>query len=387
MRDRKLRRWCIGLLTTIILSSGTDSQVQAQEGMVAYLPYRDFSNPVEPDIDRLWVVDLADGTVLAKIPVGVMPGGIQVNERGDRIYVLAQIGHEFSELVIVDATTLRVSDRIPLPWLAITLELDEASDKVIVTSSSSPELAVVDTGNGAISTHVLDQPRALVSRVAGSRWLMFSGFSLDSSLIWDMDSSESKYVLAESLWHSTLSEDEARLYGGHVTSGDVFEFSASDGTLLEALEPSVGFAGAKVLRNTETPRLIRVASAHRFALFDFANGQVESTGAFSDYGFFGALQWRDQFLVVGDPARIGICSPFFPCPVPPSGRLLLVDTENGAVIDEFQFPPGGVELYGHFVGPRRFPVPHDVPALHWQGILLLFFMLLIAAWSRQPWPA
>jgi YVTN family beta-propeller protein len=58
------------------------------------------------------VVDVASGTTLATLPVGVEPTGLAVSPDGTRVYVVSQAE---KKLTIVDATANAVAANVGLP--------------------------------------------------------------------------------------------------------------------------------------------------------------------------------------------------------------------------------------------------------------------------------
>jgi YVTN family beta-propeller protein len=107
---------------------------------------------ISPELERLYVsnqfggvsvIDTATRTVITEISSVVAPIGSAVSPKQRKLYV---VNNQTSELSVIDATSNAVLDTLSIGCFnLLDVKIDALAHKALVTKSSCPELAVLDT--------------------------------------------------------------------------------------------------------------------------------------------------------------------------------------------------------------------------------------------------
>ncbi|HRQ65884.1 MAG TPA: hypothetical protein PKZ76_13655 [Xanthomonadaceae bacterium] len=342
------------IAAALILCIGAVGSLPATERWVAYLPYAEFVDEYHDNRSHLWVVDLGDGTVLARVEVGPMWGDIQVVDGMARVFVLAHPTDASSEIVAVSTRTLEIVDRIELPWTAKALEYDEVEELLYTLRSDGNQLVAIDPRHGVTATYDLSQNARGLRMIRGSRWLMLQTSSLNS-LIWDLDNASPGFSLPSTYRSPMLSSDGSRIYAMSAFPESLHEFDVSNGQMLRVTPtPSLGRIG--ILEHTDIDGVLRLGSGRGMGTFHSETGVFQHRFPLPGQTYTSGVAFVGDKLVVAAPNTLLLCLPMIPCDTtPPPGYVWVVDTHTGEIVLDVALPRGGALVSGRFVGRLGIP--------------------------------
>jgi hypothetical protein len=339
------------IAAALILCMGAAGPLPATERWVAYLPYSEYVDEYHDDRSRLWVVDLADGSVLARVEVGTTWGDIQVVDSMALVFVLVHPTETRSEIVAVSTRTLEVVQRIELPWIARALEFDEVKELLYTLRLDGNQLAAIDPHHGVIATYDLDQNARGLRRIRGSRWMMLrtSGFN---GFIWDLDEASRGFSLFWAYDSPLLSSDGSRIYALSAFGQSLHEFDVRNGQTLRAT-PIHPPAYNGILEHTDIAEVLRLGSGRGLSTFNSETGVFQHRFQLPNQHRSSGVAFVGDKLVVAALSSSIMCMPLLPCDTtPPPGNLWVVDTNTGETVLDVVLPRGGALLSGRFVGRR-----------------------------------
>jgi hypothetical protein len=359
-----------------ILCMGAVGSLSATERWVAYLPYAEYVDEYHDNRSHLWVVDLGDGTVLARIDVGPMWGDIQVVDSMARVFVLVHPTEASSEIVAVSTRTLDIVHRIELPWTAKALEYDEVTELLYTLRSDGDQLVAIDPGDGVTATYDLSQNARGLRRVQGSRWLMLRTSSFNG-LIWDLDKASTGFPLFSAYHSPLLSSDGSRIYAISAFGESLREFDIGNGQTLRVTPiHSLGHMGS--LEHTDIAEVVRLGTGRGLGTFNSESGVFQHHFTLPGQQNTAGTAFVGDKLVVAAASSLLICLPLIPCDTtPPPGYVWVVDTHTGEIVLDVALPRGGALLSGRFVGRLGIPpTAVQIDAVSAIGRLLLALGIL-----------
>jgi len=164
--------------------------------------------------NRVMVLDLATGGVVAFVPVGAEPAGIAISRAGNRVYVT---NANDSTVSVIDANTNTVLRTLAVSSSPFGIAVNPQGTKVAVATLGGSGVSIIDTNSysvtaataGASPVGVVYSPdgnRLYVSNLAGD-----SVTIIDANTLVPIDS----ISVARNPYGMAISRDGTRLYVGH----------------------------------------------------------------------------------------------------------------------------------------------------------------------------
>ncbi len=354
---------------------------------VAYLPLFDGYDLNNIQENSILVIDLDNGKLLKKIPIGNGVGAVFLNSVGDKLYASAK---DDNKIVLIDTTTLEVVNE----WTGLAIKPEQIilnkadnilyfseynNDSIYQIDLTSNQVSVALTLSGFQKFWYSESLDTIVFRTHNS-------ISGDYNLhVFDLNSMNLNFVrLVGDTYSYFIDEDNLRFYYPYFGAGRLYSFNFNNSTAnwyfyyVYAPGPIGGlndqFANVYPLQNNK----VLAIGWHGSYEIDKDSGvgtKISSLGNYNhpyqrltDYTFLKTN--RPELPFCGVPAPGMDCNNYYP---------LKVSVQNHQTSQEvivFEKGRAGTNAHGRYVGEKFYSVP-IIPILSLKLLLLLFMLLLL----------
>lgn len=211
------------------------SVLAAQLGVVCIVSAQPYAYVSNISGNNLSVVNTANLSVVASIPVPVGPTGMAVAPDGSKLYVASQSAGTVS---VIDTSNNSVVGSIQVGGTPTRLAVSPNGAQLYVASQGTNQVSIIDTGSKAVVGVVAAgyKPTAVVFSPDGARAFVSNAFSGDVYVIDTASKSVSgKFAAASGPSDVAVSRDGRFVYVANQYSGSVTVHDASSGNLVASV--------------------------------------------------------------------------------------------------------------------------------------------------------
>ncbi len=285
------------------------------------------------------VIDIANDTVIATIPVGTGPVGVAVSPDATKVYVPNNANDDVS---VIDTATNTVTTTIPVGDFPLGVAFTPDGTKVYVTNYQASTVSVIDTATNTVTTTIsgFSNPLGVAFTPDGTKAYIGNEGSGTVSVI-----NTSTYTLITTItvgnnpYEITLNPAGTKAYVANLNSNTVSEINTTTDTVTDTIPVGSGPYGVAV-----TPDGTKLYVSNAFSddvyVIDTTTNTLITTIAAGDY--------PDGVSITPDGTKLYVVNN-------DSNDVSVIDTATNTVIDTV--PVGnGPRAFGKFVTPVSPPL-------------------------------
>ena len=243
-----------------------------------------FAYVANQSANSMSVIDTANNSVVATVPVGTGPRGVAVNALGTRVYVANLTSNDVS---VINAVTNTVISAIPVGTSPRALAINSAGTRLYVSNSSTNDLSVIDTmTNTVIATVPVGlAPRGVAVNPAGTRVFVASASGNNVSVIDATNNTVLTTIgVGQNPFGVAINPAGTRLYVTNQNGNDVAVIDATNNTFLSGI--IVGSVPQGIAINPAGTRAyVTNTSGGSVSVIDITNNTVLATVSVSSPSF------------------------------------------------------------------------------------------------------
>lgn len=337
-------------------------------GAIAYIPWFDGTNYTENEI---LAVDIVNGVVLNRIPVGENPSGVAVSGSGELVFVANTYSNNVS---VISARTLSVISTIPVGDRPLFVAPSTDGTRMHVGNVGDNTISIINVQSLKVTDIITisHRPYVIVEDQKRNRMLVSGSYVDDLITPIDLGNLQPQPPVAAPGSGLVVSADGSAIYAGEFD--DVYK-----------IDPvSLGVVGSnrvgpfvnELVHDHRNNKLYSAVSLRGVYVLDAENLHIINTLALPDITQgFGMAPGGTRGVAVGGVNSTFCFSPGPPCnPSYLDASIYVIDIDTQTVEREILLGPGGSNIYGRFfVGPNLYGVASTavpIPTLTEWGMFL-----------------